>query len=161
MQNKQLRNIGGNLTAENLWSSYVLMAAADSVKQCLEGEPRVYLTHINTPQEVVIAGETQGCLRIIERLKCDAFRSPSDMVLHCEPMKSEFAAFMKLNTVTMGTPPDTVFYSSAYYQPIPLKQSAIAQHLTQGVCQPLEFPRLINSAYQDGVRIFLELGVWR
>ena len=148
----------GEPTAKNLWSSYVLMASASSVKECLQGEPRVYLTHVNTPQEVVIAGDPQGCLRIIDRLKCDAFRSPSDMVLHCEPMKSEFAAFMKLNTVTMGTPPDTVFYSSAYYQPIPLEQSAIAQHLTQAVCQPLEFPRLIDSAYQDGVRIFLELG---
>lgn len=148
----------GEPTALSLWSSYVLMASASSVKECLKDEPRVYLTHVNTPQEVVIAGVPQGCLRIIERLKCDAFRSPSDMVLHCEPMKSEFAAFMKLNTVTMGTPPDTVFYSSAYYQPIPLEQSAIAQHLTQGVCQPLEFPRLIDSAYQDGVRIFLELG---
>jgi PfaB family protein len=157
----------GEATALSLWSSYVLMASASSVKECLQEEPRVYLTHVNTPQEVVIAGDPQGCLRIIDRLKCDAFRSPSDMVLHCEPMKSEFAAFMKLNTVTMGTPPpDTVFYSSAYYQPIPLEQSAlsqalpkvIAQHLTQGVCQPLEFPRLIDSAYQDGVRIFLELG---
>lgn len=58
----------------------------------------------------------------------------------------------------MGTPPDTVFYSSANYQPIPLEQLAIAQNLSQGVCQPLEFPRLIDRAYQDGVRIFLELG---
>jgi PfaB family protein len=148
----------GEPTAENLWSSHVLMASPAAVKQCLQQEPRVYLTHINTPQEVVIAGDPQGCLRVIERLQCDAFRSPSDMVLHCQPMESEFAAFMQLNTVKMGTPPNTVFYSSANYQPIPLEQLAIAQNLTQGVCQPLEFPRLIEGAYQEGVRIFLELG---
>ncbi|MBD2203727.1 PfaB family protein [Calothrix sp. FACHB-1219] len=148
----------GEPAGENLWSSHVLMASPAAVKECLQQEPRVYLTHINAPQEVVIAGDPQGCLRVIERLQCDAFRSPSDMVLHCQPMESEFAAFKQLNTVNMGTPPDTVFYSSANYQPIPLEQSAIAQHLTQGVCQPLEFPRLINRAYQDGVRIFLELG---
>lgn len=148
----------GEATGENLWSSHVLMAAPAAVKQCLEQELRVYLTHVNAPQEVVIAGDPQGCLRVIERLQCDAFRSPSDMVLHCEAMQSEFAAFMQLNTVNMGTPPDTVFYSCANYQPIPLEKLAIAQNLSQGVCQPLEFPRLIERAYQDGVRIFLELG---
>lgn len=73
----------------------MLMASPAAVKQCLEQEPRVYLTHVNAPQEVVIAGDPQGCLRVIERLQCDAFRSPSDMVLHCEAMQSEFAAFMQ------------------------------------------------------------------
>ncbi len=106
----------GESTTENLWSSHVLMAAPAAVKECLQQEPRVYLTHVNTPQEVVIAGDPQGCLRTIERLQCDAFRSPSDMVLHCEAMRSEYPAFIKLNTVTMGTPPDMVFYSSANYQ---------------------------------------------
>ncbi|MDJ0845618.1 short-chain dehydrogenase [Crocosphaera sp.] len=145
-------------TGDNLWSSHVLMATPEQVKQCLQTEKRVYLTHINTPQEVVIAGDPQGCLRVIDRLECDGFRSPSDMVLHCEAMQSEYPALRQLNTVGLGTIPKTVFYSSANYEPISLEQQAIAHHLSQGVCQQLDFPRLVNRTYEDGARIFLELG---
>ncbi|WP_107669432.1 PfaB family protein [Cyanothece sp. BG0011] len=158
MGEKQVVSDYWQQTGDNLWSSHVLMATPEQVKQCLEGEKRVYLTHINTPQEVVIAGHPQGCLRVIDRLQCDGFRSPSDMVLHCEAMQSEYPAFMQLNTVPLGTMPETVFYSSANYEPITLEQQAIAHHLSQGVCQQLDFPRLINRTYDDGARIFLELG---
>jgi PfaB family protein len=144
---------------ENSWSSYVLMATAEAVQECLKTESKVYLTHINTPQEVAIAGDSQGCLRVIEKLQCDRFRSPSDMVLHCEVMQSEYNEFLKLNTVTMGTPPDTIFYSSSHYDSLTLEKEKIAHHLSQGMCQVLDFPRLIERNYQDGVKIFLELGL--
>ena len=158
MGKKQVISDYWQQTGKNLWSSHVLMATPEQVKHCLQTEKRVYLTHINTPQEVVIAGDPQGCLRVIDRLECDGFRSPSDMVLHCEAMQSEYSSFMQLNTVPLGTVPETIFYSSANYAPIPLKQHAIAHHLSQGVCQMLDFPRLVNRTYEDGARIFLELG---
>jgi PfaB family protein len=148
----------GQTIDENSWSSYVLMATPEAVQDCLKGENKVYLTHINTPQEVAIAGDPQGCLRVIEQLQCDGFRSPSDMVLHCKAMQSEYNEFLKLNTVTMGTLPDTLFYSSSNYDSLTLEQEKIAHHLSKGMCQMLDFPRLIERTYQDGARIFLELG---
>ncbi|AOY80727.1 PfaB family protein [Moorena producens JHB] len=141
-----------------LWSSYVLMAPASTVKECLKQENRVYLTHINTPTEVVIAGDAQGCKRVIEALDCDSFRSPTNLVLHCEAMASEYNELSKLNSVSVNKTPDIVFYSSASYTPIPLDQNSIANHLAQGVCQELDFPRLINRAYDDGAKLFIELG---
>ncbi|MFM7788051.1 MAG: short-chain dehydrogenase, partial [Microcystis panniformis] len=60
--------------------------------------------------------------------------------------------------MTIGTPPDTIFYSSSHYDSLALEQEKIGEHLSQGMCQMLDFPRLIERTYQDGVKIFLELG---
>lgn len=143
---------------EALWNSYVLMAPASAVIPCLEQESRVYLTHINTPAEVVIAGDPRSCLRVIEALNCEAFRAPADQVLHCEPMASEYDELIKLNTSPVQNVPEINFYSVANYELISLDREPLAHNVSRGFCQRLDFPRLINRVYEDGARIFIELG---
>ena len=141
------------------WASYVLLTTPDRVRACLQQIPQVYLTHINTSQEVVIAGCAEQCDRVIAALQCDAFRSPANLVLHCEAMASAYPDLFDLNHVPGPSPSPIQFYSSATYRPLlPLEPDAIAQHLATGVCQPLDFPQLVNQVYNDGDRIFIELG---
>jgi len=141
-----------------LWNSYVLQAPASAVINCLEKESWVYLTHINTPAEVVIAGDPRSCLRVIEALSCKAFRAPSDCVLHCEPMASEYDELIELNTSPVHNTPEIKFYSAANYEPIPLDKESLAHKISLVVCQCVDFPQLINRVYEDGARIFIELG---
>ena len=141
-----------------LWRTYVLMANSDLVREKLQQE-RVYLTQISTPKEVVIAGDPQGCERIIASLGCDAFRAPFNHVIHCETMKSEYDQLIELNTLPLRTIPEIDFYSAANYQAIELTSETIAHSVTQTLCQPLDFPRLVNQVYQDDFRIFIEVGV--
>ncbi len=140
------------------WASYVLLTTPDQVRACLQQIPQVYLTHINTPQEVVIAGCAVQCDCVIAALQCDAFRAPADLVLHCDAMASAYPDLFDLNHVPGLTPSPIQFYSSATYRPLPLEPAAIAQHLATGICRPLDFPQLVNQVYDDGDRIFIELG---
>lgn len=140
------------------WASYVLLTTPDQVRACLQQIPQVYLTHINTPQEVVIAGCAEQCDRVIAALQCDAFRSPANLVLHCDAMASAYPDLFDLNHVPGLSPSPIQFYSSATYRPLPLEPKVIAQHLATAICQPLDFPQLVNQVYDDGDRIFIELG---
>ncbi|MFQ4144536.1 type I polyketide synthase [Chlorogloeopsis sp. ULAP02] len=140
------------------WSTYILMCAVSLVKEALKHENHVYLILINTPQEVAIAGDTQACQRVIERLNCDAFRTPFNYVIHCEAIRSEYDELVKLNTLPIQNVPNTVFYSAADYQPITLDSNSIGQNIAKCLCQQLDFPRLINRVYDDGTRIFIEVG---
>ncbi len=142
----------------DFWSTYVLMAPVSRVMEYLKHENRVYLTHINTPKEVVIAGDTQACLRVIKTLNCDALRAPADHVLHCKAMSSEYHELIKLNTLPIQKVPDTVFYSAAEYKPIAIESHSIGRNLAKGLCQQLNFPRLVSQVYEDGTRIFIEAG---
>ncbi|GAB1545025.1 hypothetical protein NUACC21_77010 [Scytonema sp. NUACC21] len=143
---------------EDLWHSYVLMAPVSAVKTCLERESQVYLTNINTPTEVVIGGEPQACLRVIQALKCEAFRAPADMVLHCEPTVSEYRELIKLNTTDVNNVKNINFYSSAHYDLLRLDKESLAHSISQGFSQLVDFPRLVHQVYEDGARIFIELG---
>ncbi|WP_375469881.1 PfaB family protein [uncultured Nostoc sp.] len=142
----------------NFWITYVLMATPSQVRECLKHENRVYLTQINTPEEVLIAGDDAACKRVIQTLGCNAFPAPFDHVIHCETMRSQYEEIKKVNTLPSQTLPDIVFYSAADYQPLALESEAIAHNIAKGLCQELDFPRLVNRVYDDGVRIFLEAG---
>ncbi|WP_322743603.1 PfaB family protein [Vasconcelosia minhoensis] len=145
-------------TGKLRWSSYVLLTSPEQVRACLAQEPRVYLTHINTPQEVVIGGDAEGCDRVIAALQCESFRSPANLVLHCEAMASAYPELFALNHLQPLNPSPIRFYTSATYQPLPLDQDAVAHQLATGICQPLDFPQLVNQVYADGARVFIELG---
>ncbi|MHC5723806.1 MAG: PfaB family protein, partial [Nostoc sp.] len=150
----------------NLWNTYVLMASPSQVRECLKHENRVYLTQINTPEEVLIAGDDAACKRVITTLGCNAFPAPFDHVIHCEAMRSQYEEIKKVNTLPSQNLPGIVFYSAADYQPIALESEAfaggvgeaIAHNIAKGLCQELDFPQLVNRVYGDGVKIFLEAG---
>ena len=143
---------------EALWVNYLLMIGPEKVRDVLPDEPHVYLTHINTPRQVVIGGDPAGCRRIIDRLKCKSIQAPFNYAIHCEPIHSENDMLTKLHSVPVMGQPGMTLYSSATYGPMPIDRQTIAQHIAQELCHCLDFPRLINLAYSDGARIFIELG---
>ncbi len=145
-------------TSDPLWGNYVLMASPEKIRECLQGENRVYLTQINTPEEVLIAGEPAACQRVIKKLGCNAFPAPFDHVIHCPAMASEYGEIFKLNNLPAQQIPGVRFYSAAQYQPISLESESIAHHIATGLCQELDFPRLVNRVYADGAKIFIEAG---
>ncbi|AKG23073.1 PfaB family protein [Calothrix sp. 336/3] len=148
-----------NSQDNNFWANYVLMATPQQVRECLKQETKVYLTQINTPEEVVIAGEPSACERVINTIGCNALRAPFDHVIHCPAMQSEYGEIARVNTLPMqkNLPPVTI-YSAANYAPVQLESTAIATHIAQGLCQQLDFPRLVNQVYNAGARIFIETG---
>ncbi|MGJ3246538.1 MAG: beta-ketoacyl synthase N-terminal-like domain-containing protein [Elainellaceae cyanobacterium] len=140
------------------WSIYVVMAPASQVSACIAQEKRVFLTQINTPREVVIAGHPESCQRVIDSLKCSAFRAPFSYLMHCPPMHSEYDEIVRLNTLPVHHVPARTFYSAANYQPMALDSDSIGHCVAKTLCQPFDLPRLVNRVYDDGARIFIEAG---
>lgn len=143
---------------EEFWGNYILICPVSRVKEAIKHENRVYLLLINTPEEVVIAGDIQACKRVIANLNCDAFSAPFNHVIHCEPVCSEYDEFVRLNTLPVQNVSETIFYSAAEYKPIKLDSHSIAHNIAKNICQQLNFPQLINRIYQDGFNIFIEVG---
>ncbi|MHC0064381.1 PfaB family protein [Nostoc sp. UIC 10890] len=142
----------------DFWRNYILICPVSRVQEAIQDEDRVYLLLINTPEEVVIAGEIEACKRVIANLNCDAFLAPFTHVIHCEAMRSEYHELVRLNTFPSQNKSETIFYSTAEYKPIDLDSHSIARNIAQNICQQLNFPQLINRVYEDGFKIFLEVG---
>lgn len=144
--------------SSNLWANHVLMAPADRVLDALKAEERVYLTHINTPRQVVIGGEKEGCQRVIQALKSPSLKAPFSYALHCEAMKSEYAELKRLNQRSIQRWPDLKLYSADNYDLFQPEPDDIAHQVASSLCTHLDFPRLVRRAYTDGARIFIEVG---
>jgi PfaB family protein len=152
------------LNAENgasqqpLWSNYLVMAAPEKVQAVLEHHQHVYLTHINTPRQVVIGGDPQACQRVLAELKGSALQAPFDYALHCEVMRSEYNALADLHDWPVEVIPPLQMYSAADYGPVTIHRQEIAEKIGHMLTTPLDFPRLINTVYENGARVFIEVG---
>lgn len=150
-------------TEDDFWSTYLLMAQKSEVEACLQGESQVYLTQINTPEEVVIAGASPACERVIKALGCNAFRAPFNHAIHCPPMRSEYGEIARLNSLPTQAVPSVKFYLSATYTNLNqpgqiIDPQLIGDSIGKGLTSTLDFPRLVNQVYADGARIFIETG---
>jgi PfaB family protein len=141
-----------------LWSNYFLMSTAEKVAEAVALEERVYLTHINTPRQVVIGGDPASCQRVIDRVKCNSLKAPFDFALHCDAMRSEYEALIGLHTWQIAARPETRLYSAADNRPLALDSRRIAENISSMLCSSLDFPALIQQVYADGARVFVELG---
>jgi PfaB family protein len=145
-------------SGESIWANFVLMASPEAVNYELVSEKKVYITHINTPRQVVIGGDPESCLRVISKLKCTSLQAPFDYALHCQAMESEYESLKTLHTWPVSNQPGMKLYSAANYDEFPLEQEGIAHQIAYGLSHKLDFPRLVNKAYECGAKIFIELG---
>jgi PfaB family protein len=107
---------------------------------------------------VVIAGDPAACRRVIEGLKCSSLRAPFNYVLHCKAMESEYQALYDLHYWPVRQAKQVTMYSAADDQPFDLSEAGIARAVAHDLCTRLDFPRLIETVYAEGARIFIELG---
>jgi 3-hydroxymyristoyl/3-hydroxydecanoyl-(acyl carrier protein) dehydratase/malonyl CoA-acyl carrier protein transacylase len=148
----------GEELREQFWGSYILKTDQKAAREALKGENYAYLTIVNTPGEVVIAGKQEACQRVIDRLDCHALPMPFDAAIHNPAMEATYPDFVKLYTNPTDPQTDIQFYSAADYTPLPLIENQLARDIARMTCNPVDFPRLVNQVYQDGTRIFIEVG---
>jgi len=141
-----------------LGRQFSLRLDPEKVSEALRAEPHVYLTHINTPRQVVIGGEKEACQRVAQALGCMHLEAPYRHAIHCEPIVSEFAAFQRLHDWPVESEPDIPVYSAAHYAPLVYDSKPIAESFAQMLTHTIDFPRLVELAYAEGARIFIELG---
>ena len=80
------------------WTTYRVLAPVDAVRDALRSEPRVHLTIINSPKDVIVAGDPEGCQRIAKSLGPMKMRSLGyDMVMHCPEARAFEAGWHALH----------------------------------------------------------------
>ncbi len=144
------------------WQAGVVNRSARQIKASLHIDPggrqRVYLLIVNTPNECVIGGERTAVEALVANLACQFHPLHGVTTVHCEvalPVAEEYRQLHLLKT----TPPAGVqFYSTAWGRPYEVTSEAAADSLIGQAVQPFDYPRLIERAYQDGVRLFIEPG---
>jgi len=153
-----LPEVEPGVNTANIWENFLLMCPAEKVNHAIANEPRVYLTHINTPRQVVIGGDPEACKRVIAALNCSHLKAPFNYALHCSAMAGEYARLRELLSWPVKTAPELGLYTAAGYERVQFEPGQIAANMAHMLTSYLDFPQLIEQAYADGARIFIEVG---
>jgi PfaB family protein len=140
------------------WRAVIVRAGADAVRAAIAHEPGVFLLTVHTPEEVMIAGETEACARVVAALGVPHLPAPFQLAMHCAPALTEREHLEALHLLPVTPIPDIAFYSAAADGPVPQASTQIAEVLARSYTSTVDFPRLVRRLHQDGARIFVELG---
>ncbi|MDI6796754.1 MAG: hypothetical protein QMD09_07410, partial [Desulfatibacillaceae bacterium] len=143
---------------KEIWCAFGVKADAKTVSNALAGCKRSYLGFINTPDECVITGHPHEVEKALENLKCQSWRVDMTDAIHCEIVRPLFDRMADLHRLETSPVSGIDFYSAATNRPIELSSDSIANNIAQIYCQPIDFVSLVRSAYNDGARVFVDVG---
>src|SRR5262249_40914157 len=117
-----------------------------------------YVLIKNAIDETVIGGSRRAVDVVVSKLRCPLIELPCVSTVHCEvgrAVATEYLALHDLNTTALE---GLDFYSGVWCRPVVLDRQSAARVIAEQATQPIDFPAVIERAYEDGVRVFLEVG---
>lgn len=133
----------------------------DDIIKEIEG---VWIANINSPKQTVISGKRSSVKEAVSLLKSKGItthRFPISSAFH-SPIVSRANELLRdfLSNVNMNKPGIKV-YSNTTAKPYLYDTEAISSQLVQHLVSRVEFVREIEAMYNDGARIFVEVGPGR
>ncbi|NMD50079.1 PfaB family protein [Shewanella sp. DNRA4] len=152
-----------NEDAPLIWNSFLVRASRSEINALLNDFPRVYLA-IEQGDTCIIAGCEASCLQLLKRLNKRGIDSNKVTAMHTPPSQSQHSAiqgFYTLGLKANACETQVRFISAAQQSTVSIDSQSIAKSIADTFCAPLNFTALINAAYHQGARLFVEVGADR
>ena len=137
----------------------VAEAPQAAVRAALPEFPRAYLLIVNTPDECVIGGDATAVAGLVAALGCRFFplQGVTTRALRGRPDR-----WPSRTTTCTSSPTDAAagvtYYSGVKGGPYEVTRESAAESILGQALHGIDYPAVIESAYRDGVRLFLEMG---
>ncbi len=140
------------------WTSGVVDRGPEVVRRALAGLQKAYLLIVNTPAECVVGGERREVEILIGRLGARFLPIARAATVHCTVAREVADAYRQLHRLPTTPPPRVRFYSTALGRAYDLDSESAADAIVGQALQTIDFPAVVEAAYRDGVRLFVEAG---
>ena len=140
------------------WVLGVIDRPAKVVRASLQDHKKVYRLIVNTLHECVIGGDRKAVDRLVKKLDCEFFPLQGVTTVHCEVAKEVEQPYRELHLFDTTAPRDIRFYSGAWGTSYNVSRESAADAILAQALYGIDYPKVINAAYEDGVRMFLEMG---
>ncbi|WP_405719304.1 beta-ketoacyl synthase N-terminal-like domain-containing protein [Streptomyces sp. NBC_01537] len=141
------------------WASHMVSAPVDAVRKALAGNPAVHLMAVNAPDVCVVGGEERECARVLSDLAPgQAIRLDYDIAVHAPEVEEVREEWRRLHHRPTEAVPGVRFYTGAggdWYTPT---RDSAADAITAQAVGTIDFDRMVERAWADGVRVFIEHG---
>ncbi len=140
------------------WQVVVVDRAADEVMTVIEQLPNTRLLIINSPRESVIGGEKESIRKVVKMLGCNTVVLDGVVTVHCDAVKAVEEDYRQLHLHPTDPPGNIRFYSCAWGHAYDLTSEKAAASILDQALNGFDFTRTIQQAYDDGIRVFIEMG---
>jgi len=140
------------------WVSGVINYPENEVRKALKGREKIYLLIVNTLNECVVGGERKAVEDLVNTLGCVFFPLSDITTVHCEVVEDVRKSYHDLHVFKTTPPRDITFYSCALEKAYDVNTQSAADSILDQALGTINFPNVIDTAYKDGIRIFLEMG---
>lgn len=140
------------------WTIGVIGASAEDVRPLLRPGLRAYLLIVTTPQECVIGGIRADVERLAQTIGKLFIPLQGVTIAHCEAGRPVEMAYRELHTLPVHDERRITLYSAAWGRKYRPDSQNCADSITAGLVGTIDFPAVVEAAYRDGVRVFLEVG---
>lgn len=156
---KAARQVWGIPDSEPInWKLGVVTCSSEKVSELLSRYSRVYLLIINTPQECVIGGDAKAVDEVVKRLDCRWYPIEGVTTVHCDVASPVEKEYHDLHLFPTNAPDGVRYYSGAWGKSYEVNRESAAASIVAQALEGVNFPKVINSAYNDGIRTFIEMG---
>ncbi|MFB9907589.1 hypothetical protein [Allokutzneria oryzae] len=139
-----------------VWGSRVLVTDPGRVRAAVSGRERVFLSHINTPNEVVISGDPVECAAVAAELGVPSMPSAHSHIFHTPLMTPAYFGGGFDRRLTPD--PEIELFSAYENRPLPRGTGELGRVVPLMLSRTVDFTRLVRAAYVAGYRYFLEVG---
>ncbi|MBI5209964.1 MAG: type I polyketide synthase [Elusimicrobia bacterium] len=140
------------------WALGVIDRPENLVRTAVDKMEQVFLLIVNTPKECVIGGARHAVGKLVSGLGGTFLPLDGVTTVHCKVAREVEEAYLELHKLPTSAPGRVRFYSGAWGRSYPLDSDSAAQAVTAQAVAGIDFPGLIERAYADGYRVFLEMG---
>ena len=122
----------------------------------------VYFTNYNSPRQVVLGGNTEPTLALMEKLKSDGYWTVQlkvSMAFHSPVMRTIRDEMAEFVSHIEFSPPQIPVLSNTTMEPYPDDAGAIRKIIMAHLEQPVHWRQNVTALWENyGVRDFLEIG---
>ena len=140
------------------WRVAVVNRPAKTVKGVIKDISHVRLLIVNTPDECVIGGLEADVAQTIHVLGCQAVYLDGVVTVHCDAATPVAKPYRDLHVFPTTAIDGLTVYSCSRAEAYPVTADSIADSIEKQAIEGFDFPRTIERAYNDGMRIFIEAG---
>ncbi|MEK7722676.1 MAG: acyltransferase domain-containing protein, partial [Elusimicrobiota bacterium] len=140
------------------WVLGVIDRPAENVRMALKGAERAALLIINAPLECVVGGYRKAVNSLVEGLGCVFLPLQGVSTVHFAAARLVEEKYRDLHLFPTTPPSGVRFYSGAWKKSYVVTRESAADSIVAQAIHSLDFPSLVRRAYEDGARIFVELG---
>ncbi len=140
------------------WALGVIDRPAKVVRAALKDHKKVYHLIANTLHECVVGGDPHAVAKLVKKLDCEFFPLHGVTTVHCEVAKEVQGPYRDLHVLPVNAPKGVRFYSGAWGTEYHVSTETAADAVLAQAIYGIDYPKVIEAAYADGARVFLEMG---